>query len=240
MAPTTPMGSRSVKPSLPSPGCAASIGTISPVSVRASAAANWNVSTARAASTRAVAMGLAASSAMVRAKSSCCSRRATRGRVEDLDPLPRRAGPRPSPRCAACDRPVDVALVALRDAAEQRVVVGRPHLDRLVGGDELVADAHGTDADRTSCRLLGGGRLAPRFYPLPTLPRVSSRWPFLDHPGCAGLRPPGRGARARAVREHDARLPGGRRPRATATSRPTSTRPPTACSSPSTTTGSTG
>src|SRR5215210_2501973 len=27
------------------------------------------------------------------------------------------------------------------------------------------------------------GGLAPGFYPLPTLPPMSSRWPFLDHPG---------------------------------------------------------
>jgi len=45
-------------PSLPAPASLASSGTISPVRVRATAAANWKVLTARAASTRAVLMGL--------------------------------------------------------------------------------------------------------------------------------------------------------------------------------------
>ncbi len=48
----------------------ASRATISPASVRASPAANWNVPTARSASTRAVLIGLAASSAMIAANSS--------------------------------------------------------------------------------------------------------------------------------------------------------------------------
>ena len=39
IAPTTPIGRRSVKASLPSPACEASIGTISPASLRASTAA---------------------------------------------------------------------------------------------------------------------------------------------------------------------------------------------------------
>src|SRR5947208_16626648 len=63
MAPTTPIGNRRVNPSLPSPGDDASRGTTSPDSVRASAAANWNVLTARSASIRAVLIGLAASRA---------------------------------------------------------------------------------------------------------------------------------------------------------------------------------
>ena len=40
IAPTTPRGMRSVNASFPSPACAASIGTISPASLRASTAAN--------------------------------------------------------------------------------------------------------------------------------------------------------------------------------------------------------
>ena len=40
IAPTIPIGRRSVKPSLPSPAWAASIGTISPASLRASTVAN--------------------------------------------------------------------------------------------------------------------------------------------------------------------------------------------------------
>ena len=51
-------------------GALASIGTTSPASVRAATAANVNVETPRCASTRAVLIGLAASVAMMRARSS--------------------------------------------------------------------------------------------------------------------------------------------------------------------------
>ncbi len=83
IAPTTPTGSASVKPIFPSPTSAASSGTISPASRRASVAANVNVETVRRASTRAVLIGLAASSAIVCAKSSTRSesRRAARSRI---------------------------------------------------------------------------------------------------------------------------------------------------------------
>ena len=70
MAPTTPTGTRWTKPTLPPPTELASSGTSSPVRVRVTAAEKRNVSTARAASTRAVAMGLAASAEIERAKSS--------------------------------------------------------------------------------------------------------------------------------------------------------------------------
>ena len=70
IAPTIPIGLRTVKPSLPSPACADSIGIISPASLRASTAANVYVDMAREASTRAVLIGLAASSEIVRATSS--------------------------------------------------------------------------------------------------------------------------------------------------------------------------
>ncbi len=105
IAPTTPMGIRSVNASLPSPTSAASIGIISPVRPRASAAANVNVDTARAASARAVLMGLAASSAIVRANSSARSRsaRAARSRISAR----RQSGSGPAscaPRAAAMAR----------------------------------------------------------------------------------------------------------------------------------------
>ena len=70
IAPTTPMGTRRTKPNLPRPADEASIGTISPVIVRATAAEKRKVSTARAASTRAVAIGLAASALIDWANSS--------------------------------------------------------------------------------------------------------------------------------------------------------------------------
>ena len=50
IAPTTPIGVRSVKASLPSPDWDASIGTTSPASFRASTAANVYVDIAREAS----------------------------------------------------------------------------------------------------------------------------------------------------------------------------------------------
>ena len=70
IAPTTPRGMRSVNASFPSPACAASIGTISPASLRASTAANVYVDIARFASTRAAFIGLPASSEISRATSS--------------------------------------------------------------------------------------------------------------------------------------------------------------------------
>jgi len=70
IAPTTPIGLRSVKPSFPSPACAPSMGTISPASLRASTAAKVKVDMAREASMRAALIGLPASSEIVRASSS--------------------------------------------------------------------------------------------------------------------------------------------------------------------------
>ena len=83
IAPTTPIGRLSVNASLPSPACEASIGTISPASVRASTAANVYVDIARLASTRAAFIGLPASSEIRRATSSCRrpSAPATRTRI---------------------------------------------------------------------------------------------------------------------------------------------------------------
>ena len=70
IAPTTPIGCRSVKASFPAPACDASIGTISPASLRASTAANVKVDIAREASTRAALSGLPASAEIVCATSS--------------------------------------------------------------------------------------------------------------------------------------------------------------------------
>jgi hypothetical protein len=70
IAPTIPIGRRRVKASLPAPACDASIGTISPASLRASTAAIVYVDIARRASTRAALSGLPASSEIRRAASS--------------------------------------------------------------------------------------------------------------------------------------------------------------------------
>ncbi len=83
IAPTTPIGTRIVNASLPSPACEASIGTTSPASLRASTAAIVYVDTARATSTRAALSGLPASAAIWRAASSARlpSAPATRTRI---------------------------------------------------------------------------------------------------------------------------------------------------------------
>ena len=100
IAPTTPIGhAQRERRACPRRRRDASIGTISPASVRASTAANVNVDTARCASTRAVLIGLAASSAMMRANSSVRSREQVRGAVEDLGALPRRRAGSRDARC---------------------------------------------------------------------------------------------------------------------------------------------
>ena len=70
IAPTMPTGTRNVKASFPSPACEASIGTMSPASLRASTAAIVYVDIAREASTRAALSGFPASAQIVCAASS--------------------------------------------------------------------------------------------------------------------------------------------------------------------------
>ena len=77
---TTPMGTRLTQPTFPSPAEEASSGISSPPSVRATAAEKLTVSTARAASTRAVLMGLAASAEITVANSSTRSARSRAAR----------------------------------------------------------------------------------------------------------------------------------------------------------------
>ena len=74
MAAITPWGSRTVNPKRPAPASLASMGTTSPVIVRATAAENASVSTHRATSPRACVMGLPASAAMMCASTSARSR----------------------------------------------------------------------------------------------------------------------------------------------------------------------
>ena len=98
---------------------------MSPASVRASAAANWNVPTARSASTRAVLIGLAASRAMISANSSrrSASRRAAVSRTSAR--FQRGSGPAASAALADADRPVDVGRAAHRDPSDLGAVVRR-------------------------------------------------------------------------------------------------------------------
>ena len=138
----TPIGTRLTKPTLPSPAELASRGMSSPPSVRATAAEKLKVSTARAASTRAVLMGLAASAEMTAANSSTRSASGPAGLVEDRRPLVGGQRPAVVQRLGDGDGPVEVALVALGHRGDQRAVEGGVDLDALVGGDSLVADDH--------------------------------------------------------------------------------------------------
>ncbi len=83
IAPTTPIGTRIVNATLPAPAGEASIGIVSPVRRRQTAAAVSYVDTARDASTRAAFIGLPASAEIVCAASSWRSARssATRSRI---------------------------------------------------------------------------------------------------------------------------------------------------------------
>ena len=129
IAPTTPMGTRRVKPSLPSPAASASSGTISPDNLRASAAANWNVPTARSASARAVLIGFAASLAMIvanssrRSASSCAALSRMAARFHSGSGVF-------SAAFALATAVGDVVLGLSRDLADDRVVERRANSDR--------------------------------------------------------------------------------------------------------------
>ena len=165
MAPTTPMGTRSVKPSFPSPAAPASSGTISPASLRASAAANENVPDARSASTRAVLMGLAASRGDDPGEVLPAFGQQARRGVQYLGPLPQREGAGGERGLGRGDGAVDVLPGAGRHLPQHGSVVGR------LDGDGL----------RWRCA-------APR----PAAAHGRQPWPddtagmpyaFLDHPG---------------------------------------------------------
>ena len=145
IAPTTPIGTRSVNASLPTPASFASIGIMSPVSVRASTAANRNVPTARAASTRAAFSGLAASAAIERANSSWRADEPVGGGVEDRGPLVRGHRLGAHGRGRGRDGGVDVGRAPGGHPAQLGAVERRSHGGLLGGGDALGADAHGME-----------------------------------------------------------------------------------------------
>ncbi len=161
IAPTMPIGTRSVKPILPVPTSDASSGTTSPASRRASTDANVKVDTARWASTRAVLIGLAASSAMMRANCSvrsasrCAARSRISARSHGASVCSRRAS------FASATARVDLVGAARGHAVDLVAVERRPHDDLVAGArciDALVADrecAHGRFAFR------GGKRVSP-------------------------------------------------------------------------------
>ena len=133
IAPTIPIGRRRIRPALPSPAGCASIGTVSPVSRRASSAEKVIVCTARSTSMPAVAIGLPASWAIV-ARELLAPLREQRGHpVQHRRALVRRQ--------RALHRPlgrVDRAASRRRAAAERHApdhaaVVGRRHVLRLAG-----------------------------------------------------------------------------------------------------------
>ena len=116
---------------------------VSPVRVRATAALKRKVSQARSISTRAVAMGLAASWAMRRAKLLPPLGQANGGAVEHGRPL----GGRERLAVATGDRGrhgrIEMGLGPHRHAAHLVAVVRGGHDGDLVGEDEVGADAHG-------------------------------------------------------------------------------------------------
>src|ERR687898_375092 len=193
MAPTTPTGTRSVTPSFPSPGALASTGTTSPASVRASAALNRNVSTARPASRRAVRIGLAASCAMVRAKSSCrsASRTAARSRI---------AARSWAGSCSARRRRAAATARSTWPASHEGT---RPTSDPSYGEATTRASSVVTRSPPIGTGVISVMRFPPdrasrrdSFYPLPTrlrwpvptrhrlpCPPSMARFPFLDWPG---------------------------------------------------------
>ena len=124
IAPTTPIGMRRVKASLPSPAWEASIGTISPASFRASTAAMVYVDIARATSTRAALSGLPGLGGdlpgdLVGAPPECPG-----DAYEDLGPLVR--GQRVPHRTLGCvDGRARLRRACLRDTRDERAVVRR-------------------------------------------------------------------------------------------------------------------
>ena len=160
----------------------ASSGTISPSNVRASAAANWNVPTARWASTRAVRIGLAASAAMIRANSSSRARRDAAAAVEDLGPLPTGQRRRASAADGAGDGAVDVGGGAQRGAADLVSVVRRRHDGRLVVVKR--SPASGT-VGRRRCSHASG--VCPSLVPV--------RWPPVPESRATSGRSGGQNAR---------------------------------------------
>ena len=139
IAATTPIGCRMVKASFPSPAWEASIGTISPPSLRASTAAMVYVDIARATSTRAAFSGFPASALIVRAASSARVPSASGDTDEDLRALV--SGQRLAHRLLRrVDRPTGFLGAAPRDARHERVVVRRTHLEPVAGLDPVAAD----------------------------------------------------------------------------------------------------
>ena len=139
IAPTTPIGTRSVSATLPVPAGDASIGTTSPASVRASTAAIVKVDIARATSTCAAFIGLPASDEIVRAISSARSsiRRAVRSRIAARSC----AGSGLSHRALrGRDCVARLFRSALRDPRDDRVVVRRADLEPLARLDPLAVD----------------------------------------------------------------------------------------------------
>ena len=134
---------------------------MSPARVRASAAAKRNVSTARSASPRAVFSGLAASTAMIRAKSSrrSASRRAAVSRISAR--CQRGSGPAASAALAIGDGTIDLGRAAHRHPPDHRAVVGRRDLRRRRAGEALTGQRHGVDRRRIRTRRSHGSTILP-------------------------------------------------------------------------------
>ena len=145
MAPTTPIGTRSVKPSLPSPAAPASSGIISPASLRASAAANENVPDGPLGLDPGGLDGLGRFAGDDAGEVLAAFGQQARRGVQDLGPLPQRegAGGERGPRRG--DGAVDVLLGAGRHLPQHGPVVGRLDGDGLGGGVPLPGQRQRTD-----------------------------------------------------------------------------------------------
>ena len=137
IAPTTPIGTRIANPNLPSPAGIASRGTISPANVRASAAANWNVPTARCASSAGGADRLGGLGGDRPGKLLLALGEQAGGGVEDLGALPTWQGAGAQRLLRRRHGPIDVVGGAQRHSADLGPVERR-------SDDDLFA-AHGGD-----------------------------------------------------------------------------------------------
>ena len=196
--------------------------TMSPASVRASAAANWNVPTARSASTRAVLIGLAASRGDDARRTRRGARPAAGRRVSSTSArFQRGSGPAASAAFGRRHGPVDVGGAADRDPPDARrrrratsTTVGLGAGEALAGQRDRIGRA--SELRRRWSRLMGATILPGRGDPLSAAtPPVTSTGPGRSpSPIAAGP------ARPRRTPCRRSRTPS---TSATATSRPTST-----------------
>ena len=139
IAPTIPIGIRSVSASFPAPAADASIGITSPASLRASTAAKVKVDTARCASTRAAFIGLPASARDDARGLVVAFLEQLRRPVEDPGALVRRQR-RLQRAIGGVERPARLVGAAGGDPADQFARVGGEDVRPLAGLDLPAVD----------------------------------------------------------------------------------------------------